>query len=281
MPHRQLRRGGAALAALVFLAACVNTRPDPNGPRTESTAQPGRGTAEPTSGLPEGLLLSSGFERPVCGSYVRPDPGCEFGIQGDVETGPFGARTGESCARIGRVNPVHVGVIALVPLPEGHAFIGVAHRVPAIPAGAIPAEPGYLEIEDLSPTDGVLPGWPVEVRLYPDRRLGLALFRGTEVALTDWRVPLDEWFYVVVEVANGEEATQRMWVYDSQDEVVAKVSIGLDTRVDWPHADRIAHKIGGNTSTLVPMSTCADDWYISTSFRGPMRIGPDGSPLSP
>lgn len=232
------------------------------------------------SSPPEGFLLASSFEQPVCGFWWRPKAGCEFGVEGDVIAGAFDPRTGTWNVRIQRMNPNHMGVVADVPLPDGHGFIGVAHRVPAFPEGAIPAPPGHIQLEQLSPTDGRLPGWPVEVRIYPDRRLGLALFGGDEAALTDWAAPVDEWFYVVVEVVNGVDALQRMWVYDSNDELVAKVSARLDTRQTWPHAGRTAIKIGGTTTTLSPMETFADDWYVSTRFRGPLHIGPDGEPAA-
>jgi hypothetical protein len=177
------------------------------------------------------------------------------------------------------MTPSHQGVIADVPLEEGHAFIGVAHLIPAIPAGAIPSNRGHIQLEQLSPTDGLLPGWPVEVRLYPDRRLGLALFGERRVvAMADYRVPVDEWFYVVVEVTNGTRARQRMWVYGPDGDVEAAVTTRLNTRPARA-GRRTAHKIGGNTSTLVPMDTYADDWYIATTNLGPVQIDRDGLPV--
>jgi hypothetical protein len=77
-------------------------------------------------------------------------------------------------------------------------------------------------------------------------------------------------------VTNGSQAAQRMWVYDAEDNEVARVSARLDTNRAWAHGQRTADKIGGVTSTRVPMYTYADDWYISTTFHGPLRIGPDG-----
>jgi hypothetical protein len=233
---------------------------------------------------PEGLLLASSFEEPVCGRWSRSGRhGCEFGVQGTVvETGPFAPRTGDGAVRIQRMTPSHQGVIADVPVEDGHAFIGVAHRIPAIPPGAIPPNRGHIQLEQLSPTDGILPGWPVEVRLYPNRRLGLALFGDRQnVAMADWRVPVDEWFYVVVEIANGNRAKQRMWLYDAGGEQKTEVSARLDTRWEFPHGQRTAHKIGGNTSTLAPMFTYADDWYISETFLGPVHIDEAGTPYSP
>lgn len=281
--------------AVVVLAACQSADrasgrdglgpADAAQPPTSSdgaAARPAGGETAPLARLPappSGVLLSSGFERPVCGRYyLENGPDCEFGIQGDVETGPFAARTGPGALRIGRQGPEHMGVIADLGLPAGHAFIGVAHRVPAIPEGAIPAD-RFIQLQQMSPTDGTLPGFTVEVRLYPDRRLGLALFRAEEAVKTDWQVPVDAWFYVVVEVASGPEATQRMWVYDPQDRLVAEVAATLGSRQSTEHPRRTAQKVGGTRPTLAPMDTYADDWFISTAFRGPTRIGPDGNVL--
>jgi hypothetical protein len=120
----------------------------------------------------------------------------------------------------------------------------------------------------------------VEVRVYPDRRLGLALFGDREfVAMAEYRVPVDEWFYVVVEVSNGTRARQRMWIYGPTGDLEATVSARLNTRGVERAGRRTAHKIGGNTSTLVPMYTYADDWYISNENLGPIRIDKDGLPL--
>lgn len=195
-----------------------------------------------------------------------------------MSAGPFDPRTGAWAVRIDRTSPRHMGVIDDQPLPGGRGFVGVAHRVPAIPPGSIPRDPGYIELEQLSPTDGKLPGYPVEVRLYPDRRLGLGLFREKPVVMTDWRVPVDEWFYVVVEVVNGAPATQRLWAFDATDRLAAEVAIELTTRRVWPHATRTAQKVGGSTAALVPLDTYADDWFISTEFEGPLRIGPRAGP---
>lgn len=231
-------------------------------------------------------MLASSFELPVCGVWWRPDQGCEFGVEGEVRSGEFGCRTGDMCLELQRQNlEMHVGVLAPAPAPDGHAFVGAAHRIPEIPAGAIPDSPGYLELEQLSPTDGTLPGWPVEVRFYPDRRLGLGLSQasasaGDQVAKTDWAAPVDEWFYVVVEIVNGDPATQRMWVFGPDDLLVERLSIRLTTRVEWVHQDRTAQKIGGRTSAGTPFLTFADDWYVSSSFQGPLHIGADGLPLA-
>jgi hypothetical protein len=270
---------------LLVITACAG--PDsPRAPRGDVSHSPRSlsGNAGTRALTPDGdiagLLLASSFELPICGDYWRPGPGCEFGGQGGVDAGPYRPRTGASAARIPRDASQHMGVIAVVPLRAGRAFVGVAHRIPSIPKGAIPSEPGYIQLEQLSPTDGVLHGWPVEVRLYPDRRLGLALFEARNVVLSDWRVPVDGWFYVVVKVANGSPALQRMWVYDSQDRLVDMISASLVTQVSWPHQTRAAQKIGGTTATLVPLYSYADDWYISTQLRGPLRIGRNGLPLS-
>ena len=53
----------------------------------------------------------------------------------------------------------------------------------------------------------------------------------------------------------------------------------LNTRGFERAGRRTAHKIRGNTSTLVPMYTYADDWYISNKNLGPIRIDRNGRPL--
>ncbi len=285
-PAARRRFGACLFAGALVLGACSgsNAQEVVSKPRPVPTPSPPGPTPSSTPAAdPEDLLLASSFEEPVCGPWTQqPEKfGCEFGVQGGVEAGPYRPRTGDSAVRIPRMTPAHQGVIADVPLEDGHAFIGVAHRIPSIPRGAIPAR-GHIQLEQLSPTDGVLPGWPVEVRLYSDRRLGLALFGdGDEVAMGDWRVPVDEWFYVVVEIAIGTRAQQQMWLYGARGDLKAEVSTRLNTRRQWPHASRTAHKVGGNTSTLAPMYTYADDWYISKTFLGPVRVDEDGSPLSP
>ncbi|MEX2459638.1 MAG: hypothetical protein WD770_11725 [Actinomycetota bacterium] len=283
------RSKAAALAAagLVVLAACGS--PPPEGPR----GGPGSPRRSPTPIVrasgdlpppPEAgdgpTLLASSFERPICGRYQHPGPGCEFGYEGDdLETGEFDCRTGASCLRVGRMSHSHMGVIREVPIPGGNGFVGLAQRVPEIPAGAIPEDRGYIEILQLSPTDGVsVDGYPVEVRLYPDRRLGLALFREKDEAITREPVPIDEWFTTVVQLTSSEvPAPQRLWVFDAGGVLVDYVEIDLVTDQRWPHAERTAQKVGGVTSTLVPMDTYADDWWISEEFLGPVRIDPSGS----
>jgi len=287
---RSARASALLIAVVVFLSACsdggrpTGSRPQRDRPsqfrdRTPNDSPTPRQT--PAQNSVHGLVMASSFESPICGRWVAPErQGCEFGVQGGVEAGPYEPRSGEWAARIPRMTPSHQGVIANVPLENGHAFIGVAHRIPAIPPGAIPDNRGHIQIEQLSPTDGVLPGWPVEVRLYPDRRLGLALFGDREfVAMADYRIPVDEWFYVVVEVSNGTRARQRMWIYGPGGELEATVSAWLNTRGFERAGRRTAHKIGGNTSTLIPMYTYADDWYISSKNLGPIRIDQDGLPL--
>jgi hypothetical protein len=255
---------GALFAVVLLLAACSNSSTRLHAPVSPT------GSAGP--GGP--FLLATGFERPVCGTYEHPGPGCEFGIEGNVQTGSFDPRTGNSDLRIDMTSPDHMGVIALVPLPGGHAFEGVSYRVPAIPSGAIPVRPGYLELAQFSPTDGTLQGWPVELRLYPDRTLGLGLFEDPASARSSWKVPIDSWFSVVVEIENGSPATQRLWVFDGRGNPVAKVSLDAQTRRTWPHGTRTAQKIGGVTASTQPFLVQADDWYISTQNKGPIRIPP-------
>jgi hypothetical protein len=265
---------------LVLSTACQGqpVRRDPD--RTPATTS----VTPPPSATPAGsAIVASSFEGQVCGRYHADGGGpCEFGVEGEVVAGTFDCRTGAGCVQIQRMaSGSHMGVIADVPLPDGHAFIGVSHRVPEVPAGAIPDDPGYLQLEQLSPTDGSLAAWPVEVRLYPDRTLGLALFQGSDVARTHWQVPVDRWFSIVVEVSHGLGAVQRMWVYDEDDLLAERVSFEADTELSWAHAHRTAQKVGGTVSTRIPLFTYADDWYIAASSLGPARVDPEGALLVP
>lgn len=172
-----------------------------------------------------------------------------------------------------------MGVVVDQPLPAGHGFIGTAHRVPAFPAGAVKSPPGHIQIMQLSPADEGLKANSVEVRIYADRRLGLALTGADDATMANWQVPVDQWFYVVVEVANGTSALQRMWVYDGSDRLVAEVSARLATQSPSSRG-RTAQKVGGSTPTAQPMYTYADDWYVSNSFLGPARVSASGAILS-
>ena len=251
-------------------------------PRASVSGPPVR-TASPAGS--SDFVLASSFEQPVCGVWWRPDPGCEFGVEGEVVSGAFSCRTGDTCLRLQRMNEeIHVAVLAPAPAPEGQAFIGVAHRIPELPEGAISDRLGYLELAQMTPTDGTLQGWPVEVRIYPDRRLGLGLSQvdvraGQDVVLTEFRAPVDRWFYVVVEISNGDPATQRMWVYGPDDRLAEQVSIDLTTSIEWVHGTRAVQKVGGSVSTDVPLFTFADDWYVATELEGPLHIGADGAPI--
>lgn len=285
------------LTTVLLAVACSDSNPRGSAARphnrrarspvvqeNERQQEPRNGSVPQPRSAPPGFLLTSSFEHPICGFWWRPRPGCEFGAQG-VDTQPTTdvSRTGESSVRIQRMTPSHQGVIADVPLPDGHGFIGVASRVPEIPAGAIPSfgqREGNIQLVQLSPTDGVAPGMPVEVRLFDDRRLGLGLFKDkTTTVMSDWSIPVDEWFYVVIEVSNGVRAPQRMWLYDSSDRLVDKVVAQFDTRQIWAHQGRTAHKVGGSTSTTLPMFTYHDDWYVATEMKGPVRITRTGTVL--
>jgi len=285
------------LTTVLLAAACSDANPRRSAGRHRDRSadnavveedqprqEPRNGSVSQPRSAPPGFLLASSFEQPICGFWWRPRPGCEFGAQGvDTTTTAELSRTGESSLRIQRMTPSHQGVIADVPLPDGHGFIGVASRVPEIPAGAIPSfgrRAGNVQLLQLSPTDGVVPGMPVEVRLFDDRRLGLGLFKDkTTTVMSDWSIPVDEWFYIVVEVNNGVGAPQRMLLYDSSDRLVDRVVAHFDTRQVWAHQGRSAHKVGGNTSTSVPMYTYHDDWYVATELKGPVRITRSGAVL--
>lgn len=276
----------AAIAVALLAARCTGGN-QPSAPPRASTGASDRipGTASPS--LAGGFVLASSFEQPVCGVWWRPDPGCEFGVEGDVVSGEFSCRTGRMCLRFQRMNrEMHVAVISPAPAVGGRAFIGAAHRIGEIPDGAF-ERLGYLELMQLNPTDGSesLPAWPVEVRIYEDRRLGLGLSQvdvtpESTVVMTDWKAPVDEWFYIVVEIANGDPATQRMWVYGPDDQLAERVSVSLTTRIEWVHDNRAAQKVGGSVSSELPMFTYADDWYVASTFQGPLHIDANGAPLA-
>lgn len=274
------------LCASLVLAACTNgTNPDTQADQAKTTttavtSKKKRADDRSATARSDGLLLSSSFEGSVCGRWRSPKNGCEFGVEGGVEAGDFEARTGAQAVRIDRTSPNHMGVIADLPLPEGRAFVGAAHRIPELVAGTIPDDPGHLQLEQLSVTDGSLPGMALEVRLFPDRRLGLGLFRDDAVVMADWAVPVDEWFYVVVEVANGSPATQRMWLFDDNDQLMSEIEVPLQTRQSWAHEGRTAQKLGGSTASLKPLFTYVDDWYVATDFQGPLRIDDGDEPVS-
>ena len=217
------------------------------------------------------LLLATPFDDPVCGRWNQPDAGCEFGIEGLNVTGDFGCRTGNSCLRQDRYDQTdrpHVGVIREVNLPDGQAFIGAAFRVDEIPETG----KGPIELLQMSPTDGTRYIKPVEVRLFRSGHLGLALYQGTQVALTESTIPVGEWFYVVVEIAYGAPAPQRMWVYGPDDEFVESVEIPLATAITFGKS-RARQKVGGVTPAARPGTyTYADDWYISEEFQGPLHV---------
>jgi hypothetical protein len=250
------------------------------GPRLRERAEQGAPAGQP----PPGFLLTSSFERPICGVYQHPKPECEFGVQGDdTRTGPWPSRTGDSSARVQRMSSSHMGILRRVPIPDGNAFVGIGIRVPEIPTGAFPSVDGrdpHIQLLQLTPTDGVLPAIPVELRLFEDRRLGLGVWNDKREAVkSDWNIPVDEWFYVVVEVNNGNPSPQRMWIYDSDDDLVDEVEVSLNTRVEWVHQARTAQKVGGSTSTNVPMFTYYDDWYIARENMGPIHISKSGEVL--
>jgi hypothetical protein len=222
-------------------------------------------------------ILASSFEQPVCGTFYQPGRGCEFGIQNEVESTTTDCRTGDTCLRFERFlesRSEHIHVGGVFPLPNAHGFVGAAHRVPDLSF----SPEGFIQLMQVTPGDGTVDASVVEVRYYEDGRLGLASYRGSNVELARRPVPLDEWFYVVVEVTYGPSARQRMWIYDPEDELVETVAIDLDTTGDFCCRSRQA--IGGTVSAGAPGYTYADDFYIATENLGPLHIGPDGVPLS-
>jgi hypothetical protein len=258
------RRLVCALAAIgLFASACGSGRDDPapHGP--------------PPSADPSGFYLATSFERPVCGTYHHPGDGCEFGIEGSVRTGAFDCRTGPECLAIDRGGTTHQGALRSVPVDGGHAFVGCAFRVPAIPSAQTP----FIELMQLSPGDGSQPLNPIEVRLFTaDRTLSVGAFRGADEPHTTWRAPVDQWFDVVVEMQYGENVPTRLWVFGPDDRQTATLEVALTTSGGRGKATP-RQKIGGVTNTSGEVTTYADDWYIAEENQGPLHIGPDGSPV--
>jgi hypothetical protein len=257
-------RVSALLAVLVLVAAaCGGAEPSGDGPGAVVSVDP------------NGFFLATSFERPVCGNYHHPDEGCEFGVQGPVETGEFGCRTGPSCLSIGRGGGTHQGAIRLVPVTGGHAFVGCAFRVPELPGAQKP----FIELLQLSPGDGTQPLNPIELRISTaDRTLSLGQFQGPETPGTTWQAPVDEWFFAVVEMGYGESVPTRLWVYGPDDREVATLEVALTTSGGRGKANP-RQKVGGVTNTLGDVTTYADDWYIARGQYGPLHIGADGAPL--
>ena len=238
----------------------------------------GRGGGDshpPASVDPSGFYLSTSFERPVCGNYHHPGEGCEFGTQGPVATGQFDCRTGPSCLSIGRGGETHQGALRLVPIEDGHAFVGCAFRVPALPSAQKP----FIELMQLSPGDGTQPLNPIELRIYTaDRTLSLGEFKGPEEPRTTWRAPVDQWFDVVVEMSYGESVPTRLSVYGPDDQEVATLEVALTTSGGRDRANP-RQKVGGVTNTFGDVTTYADDWYIAKGQYGPLHIGADDTPI--
>jgi hypothetical protein len=222
-----------------------------------------------------GFYLATSFERPVCGNYHHPDEGCEFGIQGPVQTGDFDCRTGPSCLSIGRGGDTHQGALRMVPVEGGHAFVGCAFRVPELPS----AEHPFIELMQLSPGDWTQPLNPIELRMYTaDRTLSLGEFQGPEEQRTTWQAPVNQWFAAVVEMSYGEAVPTRLWVYGPDDHEVAALEVALTTSGGRNRTDP-RQKVGGVTNTLGDVTTYADDWYIAKEQDGPLHIGADGAPI--
>jgi hypothetical protein len=258
------RRALVVLAALAVTAAACGG----NGGR-------GDGRQGPPVLDPNGFYLATSFERPVCGNYHHPGDGCEFGIQGPVQTGDFDCRTGSGCLSIGRGGATHQGAIRLVPVEDGHAFVGCAFRVPALPDAQKP----FIELMQLSPGDGTQALNPIELRMYTtERTLSLGEFQGPEEAATTWRAPVDEWFFAVVEMTYGEAVPTRLWVYGPDDREVATLEVSLTTSGGRDRANP-RQKVGGVTNTFGDVTTYADDWYIAKEQDGPLHLGVDGPPL--
>jgi hypothetical protein len=240
--------------------------------------KPGRGSdgGHGSSPATEGFYLASSFEQPVCGNYHHPGVGCEFGIQGQVQTGKFGCRTGSSCLEEQRGGTTHFGALRNVPVSGGTAFVGCAFKVPQL----VPAQKPFVELMQLSPGDGSQPLNPIEVRIYTStRQLSLGQFKGPAEPATSWTAPVDQWFYVVVHMRYGTAVPNSMWVYGPDDRLAAAMTVDLTT-AGGRGKDKPRQKIGGVTNELSAVTSYADDWYIANQDWGPLHIDASGAPVA-
>jgi hypothetical protein len=213
--------------------------------------------------------LESAFESPVCGRLHDPGPGCEFGIQSDVETGPFGGRTGAGAVRLQRqkIGRQHAHVGDDVRIPGNHAFVGASFRIGPITG----AERPYLQLAQLTPGDGVVRASTLDIRLsLKNRTLGIGVFRTKQERYGTWRAPTDRWFTTILEMDYGRTVPLRLWVYDDRDALVDTVSLTADTTT----GDRALPRqtIGGTVSTNGPVLQYTDDWWIATVNLGPIHV---------
>jgi uncharacterized repeat protein (TIGR01451 family) len=214
-------------------------------------------------------LLQTGFDTPVCGRLHLPDSGCEFGIQSVVETGSFGGRTGTSAVRLQRrdteLGHVHVGDD--MPIPGNHAFVGASFRIGSIPG----AERPYLQLSQVTPSDGTVMANTIDIRLSLDgRTLGIGVFRTNQERYGTWSAPVDRWFTTILEMDYGRTVPLRLWVYDDRDTLVDTVSLTADTTGGNRAQPR--QTIGGTVSATGPVYQYADDWWVATANLGPTHV---------
>lgn len=215
------------------------------------------------------ILLLTGFEAPVCGRLHAPRPGCEMGIQSDVQTGPFGGRTGAGAVRLQRqaADPGHVHVGDDLPIPGRHAFVGASFKIGTIPGAKRP----YLQLAQLTPGDGTVFARIVELRLsIQGRMLGVGVFRTKQERYGSWSVPVDAWFTTILEMDFGRSVPLRLWVYDDRDVLVDTITLTADTT----GGDRAQPRqtIGGTIPSTSPLLQYADDWWIATENLGPIQV---------
>ncbi len=215
------------------------------------------------------ILLLTAFEAPVCGRLHAPRPGCEMGIQSDVQTGSFGGRTGTGAVRLQRqaTDPGHVHVGDDIPIPGRHAFVGASFRIGAIPGAKRP----YLQLAQLTPGDGTVFARNVELRMsVRGRTLGIGVFRTRQERYGSWSVPEDAWFTTILEMDFGRSVPLRLWVYDERDVLVDTVTLTADTT----GGDRAQPRqtIGGTIPSTGPLLQYADDWWIATENLGPIQV---------
>lgn len=131
------------------------------------------------------VILEADFTLSVAGRLHNPPAGQQFGSQGV-------AWTERGVAYLQRFRPgKHVHIGCDLPIPGNHAKVDVSMRLPAL----VPLEGGYLQLLQLTPSDGELASQVVEVRLDVRRRLTLAVFQSKdagEVLLE--AAPIGEWF---------------------------------------------------------------------------------------
>jgi hypothetical protein len=194
-------------------------------------------------------VVDTQFDRPIGGRIHSTRPGFEFGIQGDCWVA-------DGIAHLQRFRPgEHVHIGRDVPIPGNDALVEVSMSLPELPA----LERGYLQLLQVTPSNGVERAKVVEVRMYPDRTLAVALHGRTAPSVHTAPVPVESWFTIDLVMRRGTAAEQRLradggeWVRLTANTTATK---------------RLPRQVlGGTTGTLAPFVQSVDWWRITPIGR--------------